>query len=154
MALKSVGNTIDQQKYMLGQITKWDKVTINAHLQALTNGIVHYPIFLELFSVEFEHLRRQQKAYSWLITVEEKIATYHQNLENTIKAINNADTIFKVDLLEFLDIPRPPVFYLNLDMLVDFVQLAVKILNSIHFNDSVAETLMLGTFVNHQKKCS
>jgi hypothetical protein len=131
---------------IIHHLRKMSKSHVNQHLRSFVEGCFHFPEIFERFAAEFEQLRRQQLAYQWLLAAELQMTAYLSDIQSMIKAVHQSGTAYKMDLLHFFDLTRPPVFYVNVNLISAYAALVVKVLCCPGCSNEAGEAMGINIF--------
>lgn len=81
------------------------------HLKCLSNYLPTYAAYLNISLADIEYIQRQFLAFDWVLRVRDKLEAYLIDINEIRVAIRGQALTGQAAILNFLDLPRPPLFY-------------------------------------------
>jgi hypothetical protein len=134
------GNRSRPETEQQAPISKLSDAEFEKYLRAFLQRIMLYSHLFEIDLKELEKMRKQQLAFSWLHEMSMKLNDYVnaiKKLKKTIKTEPNK----MYSLLDFYDLPRPPVLYVESDLQQQFYRLVEKVKSSKYYTEGVGRDL-------------
>lgn len=122
-------------------VAKLSDTELEKHLRVfLKNIITHHHLF-PLDMAILEQMRKQQLVLAWLLEVNTKLQKYMSDIKALRgKAVSIGDEN-SIDLLYFMDLPRPPVFYFEGNILNRFTDMVRIIKSSPFYTEGIGRDL-------------
>lgn len=106
-------------------------------LKKLAAHINLYAELLHIADEDVEYLKKQQAAFSWMVSTSGMLKQYASDIRFlTMLMRNNGNNAVRPSCM-FLDLPRPPVLYPDMDLNRRLGALILKIKASTHYREDI-----------------
>lgn len=135
-----ISNTKSLKDFFFSVAALSDTVLLQ-HVREFSRGILDYQDIFRISTPDLEYLRKQLVAFSWIVDVAAKLEKYSEEVGVLRDKIKMSHIDRKLGLLGFFDLPRPPVFYFEGDIISRFSKLVSKVRNSPQYNTEIGRDL-------------
>lgn len=119
---------------------------LERHLRVFMNRITVYSALFPIDSNILENMRKQQAALSWMQEISGKLEKYTADIRELKKNARGMSQPSVLNMLSFLDLPRPPVFYFEGDIAKKFSRIVTFVKSSGNYTEGIGRDLGIEHF--------
>lgn len=122
------------------QVNSLSDSELERHLSTFSKKLPIYADRFQISYAELEILHRHTVAFSWAVKMDIKLKTYSKETREIIKGMRLRSTR-PLSVVNFIDLPRPPIFYVGSDLDNNFALLLKKIVEASGYTDEIGKEL-------------